>query len=226
MGTDDLFHKRKAKKTADLQRESKKRPQGLRYLIVCEGSKTEPNYFREFCQIHRLLTSKVSIAPNDGSSPNRVVNCAETLYDQDAKPGCDPYDQVFCVFDRDQHDSYVPSLRRIQKLKSQKKPFVAITSVPCFEYWLLLHFIYTRQPFNVTDNQSACDVVIRELRKYSEFSNYQKGGNGIYSLLEEKMTVAIKNAQQAEEDAKQTGEDNPSTRIHYLINALQKLIRK
>jgi len=43
MGSDDLFRKRKAA----LERKVREREQ-RRILIVCEGEKTEPNYFKSF----------------------------------------------------------------------------------------------------------------------------------------------------------------------------------
>lgn len=224
MGKDDLFRKRKARRTAELERVHKERTQGSRYLIVCEGSKTEPNYFWDFCHIHRLLTSRVSIVPSDGSSPDRVVGHAEMLYREDAAISSDSYDQVFCVFDRDKHISYQGAVKRIEELNNQNKPFVAITSIPCFEYWLLLHFIYTRRPFYAVGNRSICDTVIRELRKKPGFDNYQKGQQDIYSLLKNKTLTAIQNAQKAENDARKTNEENPSTRIHILVVELQKLV--
>ena len=46
MGSDDLFHKRKAR-TAELHRRRvARRAPYDRVLIVCEGAKTEPNYFK------------------------------------------------------------------------------------------------------------------------------------------------------------------------------------
>ncbi len=47
LGTDDLFHKRKAKVTNDLNRKQAIKRTYEKILIVCEGSKTEPNYFAE-----------------------------------------------------------------------------------------------------------------------------------------------------------------------------------
>ena len=99
-----------------------------------------------------------------------------------------------------------------------------ITSIPCFEYWLLLHFIYTRRVFHATGNQSACEIVIRDLIKKQRFNNYQKGQRNVYSLLKDKTSIAIQNAQKAENDARQTGEDNPSTRVHILVLELQNLV--
>lgn len=45
MGTDNLFHKRKAKGTRELKREKHKRAPYDKVLIVTEGKKTEPEYF-------------------------------------------------------------------------------------------------------------------------------------------------------------------------------------
>ena len=50
MGHDDLFKKRKARKNIDLQRDRHKRAQNKRYLIVCEGTKTEPYYFQSLLE--------------------------------------------------------------------------------------------------------------------------------------------------------------------------------
>ena len=43
MGSEDLFYKRKAKISADLERRKAKRARYQKVLIVCEGEKTEPN---------------------------------------------------------------------------------------------------------------------------------------------------------------------------------------
>jgi len=224
MGSDDLFKKRKAQKSAMLERQSRERTKGPRFLIVCEGMKTEPYYFEEFCEVHQLRTPRVRIAPGDeGSSPDCVVAYAERLFEEDTQLGPDRYDHVFCVIDRDKHATYNAALERIKTLKVEGKPFVAIPSIPCFEYWLLLHFVYSRQSFHAAGKKSICDGVIRELRKQPDFTGYGKGQKGIYSLLRDKTATAIKHAQRAEKEAKQTGETNPSTYVHHLVLQLQQL---
>ena len=47
MGSEDLFQKRKARAGAELQRKRRERARNKRYLIVCEGTKTEPYYLQE-----------------------------------------------------------------------------------------------------------------------------------------------------------------------------------
>jgi hypothetical protein len=224
MGKDDLFRKRKEQKAAQLERQNVERTKGPRFLIVCEGKKTEPYYFEEICRFYELRTSRVRIAPGDkGSSPICVVNYAEELFNEDANVGTDYYDKIFCVIDRDKHDTYHRALIRVKELNRENELFVAISSVPCFEYWLLLHFTYTRQCFHVKGKNSICDCVIKELCKQPGFSQYSKGKVGIYKLLHDKTSIAIKHAQRAEVDAKNTREDNPSTLIHHLVVELQNL---
>jgi hypothetical protein len=224
MGSDDLFKKRKAQKAEELERQRRERAKGPRLLIVCEGMKTEPYYFEEFCEVHQLRTPRVRIAPGEeGSSPDCVVAYAETLFDEDAQLGPDRYDQMFCVIDRDKHLTFKSAIKRIEELAADDKPFVAIPSFPCFEYWLLLHFTYTRQSFHAAGKRSICDNVIRELRKQSGFGGYAKAQKNIYSLVKEKTDTAIKHAEWAEKDANQTGQSNPSTCVHHLIKELQQL---
>lgn len=224
MGSDDRFKKRKAQKSGELERQRRERAKGPRFLIVCEGMKTEPYYFEEFCKIHQLLTPRVRIAPGEkGSSPDCVVAYAEKLFEEDAQLGPDCHDQVFCVIDRDKHSTYKAAIQRIADLNAEGKPFVAIPSIPCFEYWLLLHFSYTRQSFHAAGKRSICGMVIQELRKQPGFADYEKAQRGIYSRLKALTGTAIKHAQQAEKDAEKTGQDNPSTSVHRLIGKLQEL---
>ena len=44
MGTDDLFHKRKARKVTQLQRAKESREPSDRGLLDCEGGRTEHPY--------------------------------------------------------------------------------------------------------------------------------------------------------------------------------------
>lgn len=224
MGSEDLFKKRKVLKAQDLERRLRERTKGPRFLIVCEGMKTEPYYFEEFCEAHQLRTPRVRIAPGEGgSSPDCVVAYAEKLFEEDAQLGPDRYDKVFCVVDRDKHPTFKLAMQHIEKLKAEGKPFVAVPSFPCFEYWLLLHFTYTRQPFHATGKNSVCDNVIRELRKQTAFGEYAKGMENIYSLLKDRTDTAIKHAERAEKEAVQTNERNPSTSVHHLVRKLQQL---
>src|SRR5947209_5388606 len=63
-----------------------------RFLIVCEGERTEPNYFRSFRVPRDVVTVEVQ---GTGYNTLRLVQEAIRLRSKGE------YDQVWCVFDRD-----------------------------------------------------------------------------------------------------------------------------
>ena len=217
MGSDDLHGKRKARASAELQRKIKNRAQSQRFLIVCEGTKTEPNYLQELVISLGIRPQTVTIARNDGSSPDRVVAHALALYEEDMVGGDS--------FDRDMHTTFEAAVQRSRDLKesNKPKPFEAITSSPCFEYWLLLHFGFTDQPFHAVGKKSVCDKVIVQLRTKPGFRHYDKGQQGVYALLKDKTPTAIAAAKQVRQRAQATGQKNPLTHIDTLVEALMTL---
>jgi len=77
MGSDDLHHKRKARNARSFKRKRAKRAPYDMVLIVCEGEKTEPNYFRALVDDLQLNTANIVIAKNiAGSSPRTIVDFA------------------------------------------------------------------------------------------------------------------------------------------------------
>lgn len=219
MGTDNLFHKRKAQR---LERSGPKRAPYDKVLIVCEGEKTEPNYFQELIDHHEISSANVRVDGDCGSDPLSVVNHAIQLYRQDRDRG-DPYDRVYCVIDRDAHPNFDQAL---DKLKAQKpaEVFRATISVPCFEYWLLLHFDYTRAAFVAAGKNSAGDAALAALKGY--WPDYGKGKSGSYVHLHAQQGFARTNAERAMKDAQRTGSDNPSTNVNELVDYLQNIKQK
>ncbi|MBR9690545.1 RloB domain-containing protein [Candidatus Woesearchaeota archaeon] len=219
MGSDDLFHKRKARRAQDLARRKARRASYDRVLIVCEGAKTEPNYLRNLIDSLELNTANVEVDGDSSSSPISVVEHSKKRYSEDKRTG-DSFDRVFCVFDKDTHASYKQALSVVLAAKP-KKVFEAVTSVPCFEYWLLLHYKYTTKPFVVSGSKSSCENLIDELKKY--FPSYSKGNNDIYKEIEGQTAQAIAWSKQALKEANKIERDNPSTLMHELVEYLQHL---
>jgi RloB-like protein len=215
MGSDDLFKKRKARAKNELARQSKNRATYQRFLIVCEGTKTEPLYLRDLIRDLGIRHHTVKIEPNDGVSPDRIVAHAVKLYDEDALGG-DSFDMVFCVFDRDTHTTL--------KVGKHPKPFEAITSSPCFEYWLLLHFGFTDPAFHATGKKSVADQVISILKTKRDFENYSKGQNNVYSLVKNNTNKAVTHAKRGRKNAGKTGQISPLTNVDVLVTALKALV--
>ncbi len=145
-----------------------------RVLIVCEGAKTEPYYFVEIRNRYRLNVADVVVV-NEGSAPITVVNAALDLQKRELNLG-EKFDIVFCVFDRDEHATYdeACAVAKANKLKLAR-------SWPCFEFWLLLHFGYTRKPYARSGKASPADNCVRDLKKH--IPNYKKGQGGCFRIL-------------------------------------------
>ncbi|MBI4938103.1 MAG: RloB domain-containing protein [Nitrosomonadales bacterium] len=222
MGKDNLFHKVRERKALDLDRKKQIRQRQPRVLIVCEDSKSSAYYFQDMTKAFGL--SAVDVRGKEcGSAPSSVLQYAEQEYEQEKSS--DPYDRVYCVFDRDQHRSFLPTVKKISALKISGKPFFAITSTPCFEIWLLLHFDYISHPFTAR-KRSPCDEAISELHKEAKLDGYKKGIGGVYAKLSgQKMQDAIKHAKRLLKDNKRTGSDNPETNVYELVEYLASLTK-
>jgi hypothetical protein len=134
----------------------------------------------------------------------------------------DDYDRVFCVFDRDGHSNYDEAIQRVRNYDGGRAGrFETVASWPCFEIWLLLHFAYSSAPFNRNGRNSACDQVVRALKRH--LVNYAKGDRLIYDRVAPHLEVAISNAGRLEKHNRATGSFNPSTKMHYLVDYLRKL---
>lgn len=205
-----------------LRRRSPKREPYPRVLIVCEGSKTEPMYLSEFIADRQLSSANIRIFGNGGSAPKSVVEYAIQLFEDEPD-----YEDVFCVFDRDGHTTFGAAVERVREKRLIRRDeggrklgaarFVAITSIPCFEYWVLLHYTYTSAAM-----PRFSDVLLR-MRAIAELRGYEKGTRGLFKKLDPNMDVALTNAGRAIEAAKASATDNPTTRMPDLIRYLLKL---
>nr|VFK08263.1 MAG: RloB-like protein [Candidatus Kentron sp. LPFa]VFK24102.1 MAG: RloB-like protein [Candidatus Kentron sp. LPFa] len=163
-------------------------------LIVCEGRKTEPNYFEELREEYQLGIVKIEIiSADEGTDPMSVVRTAESRQDSKKKMRQRPFDRVYCVFDRDEHANFDEASRQITK--RQKQGFRTARSWPCFEFWLLLHFRYTRQPFERDGRRTAAQNCEHALK--SEMKDYQKGKKGVFTELLPRLEDAKANAAHA-----------------------------
>lgn len=116
----------------DLARPAPARTEHPMILIVCQGERTEVDYFNLF----ELATATIKTA-SKAYDPEKLVDYARTLREQ-ATADDRPYEQVWCVFDKD--DS---SAQQVHASLSQAKAAnvrVAFSN-QAFEYWLLLHFL-------------------------------------------------------------------------------------
>jgi hypothetical protein len=207
MGTDNLFWKRK---NQPLKRKSKNRgkpPES--FLIVCEGGKTEPNYFKAF----KVSSATIRV---EGLGMNTLALVRETLKIRDrAKKDGMLYDQVWCVFDKDNFP--MQNFNNAIDLAHQENIKVAYSN-EAFELWYLLHF-------NYYDSGISRDRYIVMLSKLLN-EPYKKNDMTMYQELLDRQADAISNADKLLKTYHPVnpGKDNPSTTVHLLVIELNKFL--
>ncbi len=219
MGSDDLFHKRHAKKIEDLKRSKQSREPYDKVLIVCEGEKTEPHYLIALRNHLKLSQANIKIDPDSDSSPTSVVKYTKELIKQNEK---DPFDHVFCVIDRDRHTDFYTAIAQINGYKNENTKLHSIVSNPCFEYWILLHFTYTTKLFGTSGESPCKDLIKNDLQTY--IPDYEKGDQTIMSpIIKSGLDMAVTNTKRANMMAQKNATNTPTTQMDELVEYLKKL---
>jgi len=203
VGSENLFWKRKRGKIVR-KKHNRGFPKPL-ILIVCEGARTEPNYFKSF----RVSTAIVKIA-GMGSNTLSLVRQALALKKENS------YDQVWVVFDRDEH--------RLQNFNeafelAQKNGIQIAYSNQAFELWYLLHFHY----FNTAISRQDYIMKLNDLLRYK----YQKNDRNMYDSLLDKQQTAIQNAKKlllAHGIECKPAAADPSTTVFLLVEMLNQYL--
>lgn len=209
---------------ASFERRPGQRQPRQRLLIVCEGEETEPIYFEALRRELKLTLVEVQVeAP--GSAPITIVDHALVRREAQAREakrtarkglfGQPPFDEVWCVFDRDGHESFSRAID-----KARNNGLQLAISVPAFEYWYLLHFKETTQPF-----LDAAEL-IQALRDKDCLPHYEKNLN-VCGVLFASTATAIERADRLLTDHPDAGKDfpNPSTLVYKLVQKLKEMSR-
>jgi len=203
----------------DLTRSSQLHPVKKTILIVGEGQETEPNYFRG------LKTEKVvkkrfdlTVKKGPGHSPVHVVENAIKVKEQYRSRG-ELFSEVWCVFDVEGQEKR-ESLEAAVRL-AEENGIIPCLSNPCFEVWLLAHFLRSKKEY------CHCDAVVVDLNKKWEKrakQKYQKGDKQIYERVSGLTQTAIDNARKVREiDHKgkaNTADCNSSMEVYRLVGKL------
>ena len=183
------------------------------FIIVTEGAKTEPNYFKALRDERKLATVQIVFEHSTRTDPVGLTQYAIKLRDERAKGarGGDgvEYDEVWVVFDLEQP----ASPRRAQAQQARQLPRAGgiqfALSDPCFEYFLLLHFESTTKAFS-----DCADVTKRLIQSWT---GYTKGGP-LPSELLARAPIAIGRAKSVREDSTTKGGTNsPSSDVDRLL---------
>lgn len=178
-----------------------------RLLVVCEGERTEPEYLSGYVRQVRNATVDVQIARERGE-PRKIVEIAKTRKAAARRQGDAEYDEVWCVFDRDDHERFHDALQM-----ARANGFELAVSNPCVELWLLLHF-------RESPGARHRDELKRLLRD-EHLPGYDKGIN--FDKLASGVAAASERARRLARDAVALDNDrfkNPTTGFYLLTDSI------
>jgi hypothetical protein len=182
------------------------------FLIVCEGEKTEPNYFEKFKRKFGNVIFEID-CEGKGYNTLRVIEEAIKIRDKNQK-----YNRVWAVFDKDGF-SENDFNSAIQKAKVNN--IGCAWSNEAFELWYLLHFQYRNTSMSREDYKKTIE---NEINKKTSGFVYKKNSTEMYEILIKygNQTQAIKNAEKLSHqyNNQSFANHNPRTQVYELVKQL------
>ena len=225
MGQDNLFKKRR--------QERKKRkyefqsPKADSFLIVTEGERTEPLYFKG---IQKLIQEKaggrIDIVDvpvvdiyGEGCSTGKLIEITEQI----VKRAKINYLNIWVVFDKDDFGDFDQAIE-----EGTEKGYKIAWSNQSFEYWIYLHFNYNDSALHRDDWKKKLDEMFK-LYHLGE-GRYKKNYENIYNMVNvhDGVNCAIKNAKRRmegfDEKRMKPSAYDPGTTVYKLVEELKKYL--
>lgn len=176
-----------------MPRTSRQRPLRNTVALVGDGQ-TERIYFADVRDTDR--PQNLTIFPD---YPRKIGNYKGVLDRATELAGS--YDRIYALIDLDKviQDRTQQQYRR-DKANAEQSGIIVLENNPCFEMWLLLHFVFTGRLF------SNCDQVGEQLRGLGRIEGYNKSEKFIqsarlyHSFKTQLRENAIPNAHRLEND--------------------------
>lgn len=188
--------------------------------IACEGDVTEYRYFEEFKARYTDFPSRIHVElikrqKASQSAPEHVIASIDAF--RKLKAG--PDDEFWVVIDYDRWGER--KLSEIAQQASQKGYHVAV-SRPCFEAWLLLHWIEQTEitaTMLLEFNEKNCKEIGYEIRRIH--GHYGKDLNDAVEYVERAET-AIQNARSLDEHPTDRWPQTFGSRVYQLCERIKK----
>lgn len=222
MGSDDLFKKRRGERK---QRQHEyKTPKANSFLIVTEGERTEPLYFKG---IQKLIKEKVGGIVDvvetplidihgEGCATGKLIEITERIV-KDAKI---IYQNIWVVFDKDDFEDFDQAIK-----DGTSKGYKIAWSNQSFEYWLYLHFNYSDSALHRGVWNEKLDSIFKQYQLGD--GTYKKNYENIYNLVNsfDGVNTAIKNAKRRmvsyRNDFDKPSEFDLGTMVYKLVQELK-----
>lgn len=200
-------------------REEGTRGKIVRFLIVCEGEKTEPNYFKAFIDNRRSEVKEVNVK-GCGCSTCQLINEAKKIQENLEHERQVSFDRVWLVFDKDEFTDFNKAIAEAKKEKMN-----CAWSNEAFELWYVLHFQYLDTSVDRKQYIGMIEDKVRKASKDRKFK-YKKNAKDFYQILQEHgdEDFAFKNAEKLRNRHKgdvDYAAHNPRTEVDLLVEELR-----
>lgn len=186
------------------------------FAIACEGSVTEPGYFRPFDGIKRIKVDIIESEADDcqqdngSSSPSKVLERVKA-YINENQLSPEHGDSLWCVIDVDRWP--MEQIEELHAFCEQQDNWHLVISNPCIEIWLLYHTRESLKGLRIKTSKDA-KRVLDKIAKYYYFK---------YLPL---MPDAIRNAKNADSNPEGYMPKLLETKVYQLGEALYERIGK
>jgi len=222
MGSDDFFKKKRVERKR--RNYAYKQPKANSFLIVTEGEKTEPLYFKG---LEKLINKKIGgnldiyempvIEINgEGCATNALIKKTEELVSKSKIM----YQNVWVVFDKDDFWDFDEAIQ-----EGIQKGYNIAWSNQSFEYWIFLHFEYSDSALHRDDWNAKLSELFKKYKLGDE--KYRKNYENIYDMVDkyDGVNTAIKHAKRRMDNFQETNckpsEYDPGTTVYLLVEKLK-----
>lgn len=180
MGSDN-FHSRRVEERKK-RKENTIKQKSSNWLVVCEGIKTEPNYFEKAVEeINKLIDDEYKLkvkVEGKGMNTKSLVKATELQVEIDRySASVVPYGKIFVVFDKDSFNS--KNFDEAVKM-CDDNGYIPLWSNQAIEFWFLLHFHYICSKM---DRNEYANKMNEYFKKKGLDYKYKKNDEKIYNLL-------------------------------------------
>jgi hypothetical protein len=167
---EELKREKREAKAAKKRKEST-RSKIVRFLIVCEGTCTEPDYFQALVK-DRYSEVRDEEILGEGRSTCALVKRTLQIKEELEKKRQLLFDRIWVVFDKDDFNDFNEAIEL-----SETYSFNCAWTNEAFELWYFLHFQY------LDAGISRHDYIVKlqnEIRKHPGYEEYEYKKNDIY----------------------------------------------
>lgn len=225
MGSDDLFKKRR--ETRRQRRYEYKMPKANSFLIITEGERTEPLYFKNMQKlIEEKIGGKIDVIQvpfidihGEGCSTQKLIEVTDKI----VKEAKIIYQNIWVIFDKDDFDDFDQAIK-----EGLDKGYNIAWSNQSFEYWIYLHFYYSDAALHRNEWNKKLDEIFKQYNLGE--GKYQKNYENIYNMVNtfDGVATAIKNAKRRmaafDQERCKPSEYNPGTMVYKLVEELKQYL--